>query len=157
MTREPGAQTLCPVSVSVRVQPLSVLSASGCCNARPSEAYVTTKAAKFFLNNFFISRCHTRCVARARHPILPLLSGDAREANPNRPRFLSASPPAHLLLLLLLVLLGEEGVDPPDLGEHAAVRQAEAEAEEPQAELQESREEREGGRRGLGSRRGFSV
>lgn len=81
----------CPVSVSVCVQPLSVLSASGWCNARPSEAYVTTKAAKFFLNNFFISRCHTRCVARARHPILSLLSGDAREANPNRPRFPSPS------------------------------------------------------------------
>lgn len=52
-------------------------------------------------------------------------------------------------------------MDPPDLGEHAAVRQAKAEAEEPQAELQESREEqkwsREGGMRGLGSRRGFSL
>lgn len=47
-------------------------------------------------------------------------------------------PRAYLLPLLLLVLLGEEGVDPPDLGEHAAVRQAEAEAEEPQAELQET-------------------
>lgn len=70
-------------------------------------------------------------------------------------------PPAHLLLLLLLVLLGEEGVDPPDLGEHAAVGQAKAEAEEPQAELQERREEqkwsREGGMRGLGLRRGFSF
>lgn len=111
-----------------------------------------------FLKNFFISRCHTRRVACARHPILSLLSGDAREANPNRPLRLH---PAHLLLLLLLILLGEEGVDPPDLGEHAAVRQAKAEAEEPQAELQESREEqkwsREGGMRGLGSRRGFSF
>lgn len=81
----------CTVSVSVCVQPLSVLSASGWCNARPSEAYVTTKAAQFFLKNFFISRCHTRRVACARHPILSLLSGDAREANPSRPRFLSAS------------------------------------------------------------------
>lgn len=48
--------------------------------------------------------------------------------------------PPYLLLLLLLVLLGEEGVDPPDLGKHAAVRQAEAKAEEPQAELEEGRE-----------------
>lgn len=32
-------------------------------------------------------------------------------------------------------------MDPPDLGEHAAVSQAEAEAEEPQAELQEEEEE----------------
>lgn len=31
-------------------------------------------------------------------------------------------------------------MDPPDLGKHAAVRQAEAEAEEPQAELQEVQE-----------------
>lgn len=51
------------------------------------------------------------------------------------------SLPPYLLLLLLFVLLREEGVDPPDLGEHAAVRQAEAEAEEPQAELEERREE----------------
>lgn len=59
---------------------------------------------------------------------------------------LSRSPPtlpSYLLLLLLLVLLGEEGVDPPDLGEHAAVRQAEAEAEQPQAELARQREDRE--------------
>lgn len=49
-------------------------------------------------------------------------------------------PPPHssyLLLLLLLLLLCEEGVNPPDLGEHAAVRQAEAEAEQPEAELGE--------------------
>lgn len=49
-------------------------------------------------------------------------------------------PPPYLLLLLLLVLLCEEGVHPPDLGEHAAVRQAEAEAEEPQTELREERQ-----------------
>lgn len=47
----------------------------------------------------------------------------------------SSPPPTYLLLLLLLVLLGEEGVDPPDFGEHAAVRQAEAEAEQPQTKL----------------------
>lgn len=45
---------------------------------------------------------------------------------------------SYLLLLLLFILLGEEGVNPPDLGEHAAVRQAEAEAEEPEAELGET-------------------
>lgn len=44
--------------------------------------------------------------------------------------------PSYLLFLLFLVLLCEEGVDPPDLGEHAAICQAEAEAEEPQAELE---------------------
>lgn len=49
--------------------------------------------------------------------------------------------PPYLLLLLLFVLLCEEGVDPPDLGEHAAVGQAEAEAEEPQAELKGRRGE----------------
>lgn len=50
----------------------------------------------------------------------------------------SLLPPPYLLLLLLLVLLGEEGVDPPDLGEHAAVGQAEAQAQEPEAELGET-------------------
>lgn len=52
----------------------------------------------------------------------------------------SLSP--YLLLLLLFILLGEEGVNPPDLGEHAAVRQAEAEAEEPEAELGGNGEEK---------------
>lgn len=56
-------------------------------------------------------------------------------------------PFSYLLLLLLFLLLCEEGVNPPDLGEHAAVRQTEAEAEEPEAELQEGgtagREERD--------------
>lgn len=56
-------------------------------------------------------------------------------------------PSSYLLLLLLFLLLREEGVNPPDLGEHAAVRQAEAEAEQPEAELQErgtvGREERD--------------
>lgn len=56
-------------------------------------------------------------------------------------RGLSLPPtlPPYLLLLLLFVLLCEECVDPPDLGEHAAIRQAEAEAQEPQAELEEER------------------
>lgn len=52
-------------------------------------------------------------------------------------------PSSYLLLLLLFLLLCEERVNPPDLGEHAAVRQAEAEAEEPEAELQEAGKERD--------------
>lgn len=51
---------------------------------------------------------------------------------PTLPSFLSS----YLLLLLLLILLGEERVDPPDLGEHAAVRHAEAQAKKPEAELE---------------------
>lgn len=57
----------------------------------PQKLMLLRRLHSFFLKNFFISRCHTRRVACARHPILSLLSGDAREANPNRPRFLSAS------------------------------------------------------------------
>lgn len=53
------------------------------------------------------------------------------------PSSLPPTLPSYLLLLLLFVLLREEGMDPPDLGEHAAVRQAEAEAEEPEAKLEE--------------------
>lgn len=53
-----------------------------------------------------------------------------------KPRTSPYTPTPHLLFLLLLILLGEEGVNPPDLGEHATVRQAEAEAQEPQAKLQ---------------------
>lgn len=56
----------------------------------------------------------------------------------------SLLPLLYLLLLLLFVLLGEEGVDPPDLGEHAAVGQAEAQAEEPEAELGEEEREKTG-------------
>lgn len=41
----------------------------------------------------------------------------------------------HLPPLFLLLLLGEDRVDPPDLGEHGAVAQTEAQAEEPEAGL----------------------
>lgn len=52
--------------------------------------------------------------------------------------------PSYLLLLLLFILLCEEGVNPPDLGEHAAICQAEAETKEPQAELGGWKGERSG-------------
>lgn len=42
----------------------------------------------------------------------------------------------YLSLVLLLILLGENRVHPPDLCKHAAVGQAEAEPEQPQAELE---------------------
>lgn len=37
----------------------------------------------------------------------------------------------YLPLLLLVILLGEDGVDPPDLSEHRTIGQAEAQAKQP--------------------------
>lgn len=43
----------------------------------------------------------------------------------------------YLPLILLLILLGEYRVDPPDLGEHAAICKAETQTKQPQAKLAE--------------------
>lgn len=42
----------------------------------------------------------------------------------------------YLSLVFLLILLGENRVHPPDLREHAAVGQTEAEPEQPQTKLE---------------------
>jgi len=42
----------------------------------------------------------------------------------------------HLPPLLLLLLLREDCVDPPDLGEHRAIAQTKAQAQEPKAGLE---------------------
>lgn len=48
---------------------------------------------------------------------------------------------AHLPPLLLLLLLREDRVDPPDLGEHGAVAQTKAQTQEPEARLGQEREQ----------------
>ena len=45
----------------------------------------------------------------------------------------------YLPLILLFILLGKDCVDPPDLGEHAAISKAETQTEQPQAELAEKK------------------
>ena len=57
-----------------------------------------------------------------------------------------ASEAAHLPPLLLLLLLCEDRVDPPDLGEHGAVAQAKAQTQEPEAGLGKERGQERTGR-----------
>lgn len=57
-----------------------------------------------------------------------------------------ASEAAHLPPLLLFLLLCEDRVDPPDLGEHGAVAQAKAQTQEPEAGLGKERGQERTGR-----------
>lgn len=81
------------ICVSVCPTPLSpALAGDNPCCSRGGllEAYVAEKPAKF--RTYFIIWCHTCCVAWPPPPILSLLLGDHREADPPLPLLLSLLP-----------------------------------------------------------------